>query len=165
MITLTDGIAIYAGIVSTIVLLWDIVKWRMESAPQILVKVSPNMFMIDGFGKKSARKISFTATNIGTRVTTINNITGFWYKNYFNFWRRKADAAFVVANPVLTQPIPYKLEPGSEWMGGMNQDEFMQEYNRGYLVLGVHHTLSQKPIERVLNVSEILQSSKSKTSK
>jgi hypothetical protein len=115
------------------------------------------MMLVDGMGKHSEKKFLFRIVNKGVMPTTITNIGGRWYKNYFNLIRNKSDTAFIVANPYLTQPIPYQLSTGQEWHGGMNQAEFLKEHDTGYVVFEIYHALADKPIKRRLKIKEVLK--------
>jgi hypothetical protein len=70
-------------------------------------------------------KILVTAVNLGDRATTITNMGGAWYSSR---WRRlfrpnRNQKAFIVTMPSQAQVIPFRLEPGAQWMGMADQTE------------------------------------------
>lgn len=55
-----------------------------------------------------------------------------WWKAYL--WRAKPDIAFIVKQPSDSQPIPYRFEVGSQWIGMVLQTEDLEsQAKEGYL--------------------------------
>ena len=97
------------------VLIWDIYKWR-NTGLRIIFRVSPNKIIIGIPQCPGKTYISATASNIGGKQTTINILGGNFYKNWISRLLRKPDKGFVVKEES-THPLPYILEPETEWTG------------------------------------------------
>ncbi len=134
---LTLGIAAYAAMVSTFVLGWDAYKW-LASGPKIDVSVSTGMKMLGGLEPDPKTYVSVMASNVGDRPTTITNLGGMYFRSWWGAYivRRKADEAFIIAQPSQAQPIPYRFEVGEQWIGLADQtDDIVRMAKDGYLFL------------------------------
>jgi hypothetical protein len=125
-ITVTDLLAVWGAFVATLVLLWDIYKWK-TSGPQISFRASPNM-NIHGDPRFPNDKVFIVseAVNNGDRPTTITNLGYRYYNNWFNRLLRKPSSKAVIGNTVL-KPIPFVLEPGTVWRGVADQEQLKQK--------------------------------------
>jgi len=125
-IGLTDLLAVWGAFVATLVLLWDIFKWK-KTGPQIIFTALPNMCMYgDPNISKDKTFISTKAANKGDHPTTITNLGIRYYSNYICRLFRKPNWQGVIANP-LPGRLPHKLEPGEVWCGLIDQDELKDE--------------------------------------
>lgn len=78
-------IAVYAAVVATGVLLWDIIKW-WRSGPRVQFKVRSNWEVVAMNPKpEKGWKIYFEAVNNGDRPTTIKDFGVEIYKNRFSY--------------------------------------------------------------------------------
>lgn len=144
----TDVVAWWGAVVATVVLVWDIYKWR-TSGPKIKFVVQPNTLVVGDPTRKGQKFISVNATNVGDRPTTITNLVLQHYKNYFNMLRRKPSTSMFIVSPSTTQPIPYILQPGDVWQGLSIQNSELEDLAKdGYLVCGLCHSHSDKEIDR-----------------
>lgn len=144
-ITLTDLLAVWGAFIATLVLIWDIFKWK-RSGPQIVFEALPNM-MVLGVPTLSKDKtyIIAKATNKGDRTTTITNLGVRYYSNRFCKLLQRPKWQGVIANTGL-KPLPYILKPGETWSGLIDQDEFNDElYERGILIVELYCSHSKKP--------------------
>ncbi len=90
--------------------------------------------------------ITVEVTNEGNRKTTLTRLVGFHYKSIFQKFRKKQDKSFI-ANPALSQSLPYVLEAGERWLGGIIQNKELEEMSKnGYLFCGVHYSSRKKPV-------------------
>lgn len=110
----TELIAVYAAVVATIVLLWDIYK-HILSGPRIRLEVTANMRIYgDPRVSEDDLFIDATATNVGNLPTTIR-VLGF---RHYKSWRQRivgrSDCQAAIVRTVL-QPLPHILEPGKVW--------------------------------------------------
>lgn len=136
----TIGIALYGAVVSTFVLGWDAYKW-LASGARLKLYASTNMKIIGGFDEDDKTYISLRAYNIGDRPTTITNMGGMYYESWWAayIFRRKPKDAFIVTSPSQAQPLPYRFEVGSQWMGLLDQSPDLIEMTRtGYLFLTLY---------------------------
>jgi len=151
---ITELAAWWGAIIATLVLLWDMYKWE-RSGPIINVSASPNM---QPFGKipnhpEGKKYMAVEITNIGNRKTTITHLVVFHYKSLFRKIRGKKDKSFIVLpQALLHPPLPYVIEPGERWLGGIEQTSKLEEMSRnGYLYCGIYHSCGKKPIlQRVI---------------
>jgi len=144
-IGLTDVLAVWGAFIATLVLLWDIYKWK-TSGPRIIFKALSNM-CIRNVPALPERKtyISLEAVNNGDRPATIRNVGICYYSNCFKKMLRKAKWQALVPFQVI-QALPYVLEPGKTWQGVIDQDQLEQEvYDRGILIVKLYLSHSKRP--------------------
>jgi len=140
-------VAWWGAIIATVVLVWDIYKWK-TSGPKIRFVVCPGMIVVGDPTREGQSFISAEATNIGDRPTTITNLVFQHYKSYFAMLRHKPQTSMIVTEPSASQPLPYVLQPGSVWRGLCPQtDEIVNLAKAGYLVCGLCHSHSDKEID------------------
>jgi hypothetical protein len=140
-LSLADVIGIWGGFVATIVLVWDIAKWVM-SGPRIHFRVQGGMQTINYPGLDGKSLISAHASNYGDRPVTITNLGLIHYKSLFHKALRKPDMTAVIGSPSDSQPLPYLLNPGVEWMGLADQTPDVYEmaiHGRLYMILYHSH--------------------------
>ena len=149
----TDLAAWWGAIVASLILIWDIYKWK-RSGPIVRVSASPNMRTYGNISdsQKDKTYVVVEVTNTGDRKTTITHLIGFHYKSFFQKILKKRNKAFVVAIPALSEPLPYVLEPGERWLGGIDQNNKLEEISQnGFLYCGVYHSSGKRPVlERVI---------------
>lgn len=152
-LTLTDILAVWGAFIATMVLIWDIVKWK-TSGPRLIFDAKPNWHLYNDLKIPSDENlVMFSVTNIGDRQTTINNIGFYHYKNRLYKFIKKSDENAIVVNPggAFNMSFPYILEPGKEWTGIANQ-ESLKEIGNGkgiyqFLLFSVHR---KKPLEKCI---------------
>jgi hypothetical protein len=112
----TLTIAVYAAIVSTVAILWDIWKWK-RAGPNLDIGVSTGMVGINMPEYEGKTLMMVNATNRGDRPTTITHLTLHRYASWWNYVRRRAAFNAIVTTPSTTQPVPFVLAPGAVWTG------------------------------------------------
>jgi len=146
---ITDLAAWWGAIIATLVLLWDMYKWK-RSGPIINVSALPNMQTVGKIPNhlEGKKYIAVEVTNTGDKKTTITHLVVFHYKSLFRKIRGKKDKSFFVATPALFPPsLPHMIEPGERWLGGVEQTSELEEMSKnGYLYCGVYHSSGKKPI-------------------
>jgi hypothetical protein len=144
----TDVAAWWGAIVATLILLWDVYKWKRTGRPIINVTASPNMKTLGDEANLHGKKlIVVEVTNTGDRKTTLTHLVGVQYRSVFRRFLRKQEYAFFVPNNTLSERLPYVLEPGQRWLGGILQNEELEQGGRdGYLYCGVNHSSRKKPV-------------------
>lgn len=147
-----DLVAWWGAILSTIVFLWDIYKWATSGA-KVIISVSPNMQIQNSIIKDSGPTVVLVkAVNNGDRATTITHLAGEYYATWYRFLvRRTPDSSFVVLNPGAGATIPHVLEPGTQWMGTMQQDQF-SKFNGGVIRVGIFHSASSRAVFKRLRI-------------
>ena len=70
-----DPVAIYAAIVATAILIWDVAKW-LRSGPRIKLRALPNMKMFNDPDprRKGKTYVIVNVTNSGSSPTTITQL-------------------------------------------------------------------------------------------
>ncbi len=125
-LTTTEIVAWWGAVIATLVLLWDVYKWK-TSGPQIKFSASSNMQIIGDPLKEGKKYITVKAVNVGDRSTTITNLGIIHYKNHFYRLLNKSDQQGIIKNPGLPHQLPYVLQPGAVWDGSILQDDEIQE--------------------------------------
>lgn len=144
-----EVIAVYAGVVSTIVLAWDIWKYR-HSGPQLDVAVQTGMKMVGDPQFKDKTLMTMRATNRGDRPTTLTHFTLHKYDSWWQFVRKRASYNAIVNTwgPGI-QRTPHVLQPGEVWTGIADQTADIEQMARdGRVYLGLVHSHSKKTILR-----------------
>jgi len=106
----------WGAIVASLVLAWDIYKWKNQG-PQLTMRLSPHMKVIGDPTREGITWITITVSNIGDRPTTIKGVGFEYYKNWFHRLRCHVDESAVFPNPSNNFPLPRVLNPGDEWVG------------------------------------------------
>ncbi len=141
----SDWAAWWGAITATIVLGWDVYKWR-QSKSNIRVSASPNMQTVNhATGRlESDKNICVEVVNNGDKLTTLTHLVVIHYANWLDRIRRKPSMQGVVTNP-LGGRIPYELEPGKRWTGLIDQKDIEEKTpNIVHLYCGVYHSASNK---------------------
>jgi len=116
----TEIIAAYAAVVATVVLAWDVYKWK-ASGPRIRFSVSSNMKILQYPGiSATATFVNAKAINVGNLPTTITTLAIQHYKSWLLWVLRRPDHRGVILNTAL-KPLPHILEPGTIWTGLIDQ--------------------------------------------
>ena len=141
----SDVAAWWGAIVASIVLVWDIIKWRM-SQTVLRIQASPNMRIFDTAIPPKPTYITLRVCNRGGQPTTIELVVVFHHANLFHRLLRKADTAGVVLSSTAGR-VPHLLGPGEVWTGLIDQDDVLAKCNSGgYLYCGVNHSRGEKPV-------------------
>jgi len=142
--TASDIAAWWGAIVASIVVLWDVFKWR-ASQVNLRVSAQPNMRTVTHSGKlDDDLNIFVEAVNNGDKSTTITHLVVKHYSNIFYRLRGKTSMQGLVALPGGTQPLPFELGPGKRWAGLIDQKEVEAKAGiNGYFYCGIIHTASK----------------------
>jgi len=144
IITLTDILAIWGALVATIVLLWDIYKWKTSGA-RVIFHAKPNMKISENIGDcpKDKTYVHMEAVNNGDQPTTVTKTTCFYYKSWIDRLLRKPTSQYYIKPG--GDPLPYVLEPGKIWNGLANQDGFDELLGNGVLLFALDLSHKKKP--------------------
>ena len=158
--SLSDLAAWWGAVVATIVLGWDVYKWKMDG-PKLTMRVSPNMLVVGDPTREGKKWVSVTITNVGNRPTTLKGIGIEHYDSLLNRLRRQTKLAAVFPNPSDKHPLPRILNPGDEWCGLIPQERVdkglsLEEMAKnGYLMISASHSHTQKSTQvRLVFVNE-----------
>ena len=150
---LTEIAAWWGASIATLLLFWDIYKWK-RSGPIINVSASPNMELVSKIPDRLKDKtlIFVQVVNSGNIKTTLTHLVIFHYSSFFKKLIKKKNMQAIVVSALYT-PLPYILEPGELWQGGIFQNKELEKMSRnGYLYCGIIHASGKKPILRRLVV-------------
>ncbi|MBI3810842.1 MAG: hypothetical protein HY283_01355 [Nitrospirae bacterium] len=117
----TDIAAWWGAVVASLVLFWDVYKWKAEG-PRLTMRLSPNMNIFGDPLREGKKWVTVTVSNIGNRPTTIKSVGMEYHSNWLNRLRNRAEKAVVYTNPNDHFPLPRLLNPGDEWVGLIPQE-------------------------------------------
>jgi hypothetical protein len=157
--TTTDVLAIIGavtGVTGTIAGLgalgWDYYKWRYSERVQLKVTATPNFISTDNPDEEF---IMVSVANIGKIPTTLKLISlqGFESKKKL---KKQYGQKIGVVNKILYGPLPFRLEPGSDWTGGIRHGSGIEPFlDYEYFVIQVEDTMSTKPFRAIVDKSRI----------
>lgn len=143
-----EFVAWWGAILATVVLAWDIYKWR-TAGPKLRTTVQTGMQSINMPQYDGKTLITVNVSNYGDRPTTITNLGYLYFPNYWRRFRHWPEKAFVIPNPSDTQRLPFELKQGSLWSGIAIQDtEIAKMAKEGLLYCVLHHSHNERPIYR-----------------
>jgi hypothetical protein len=132
-ITLTDMLAVWGAFIATLVLLWDIYKYKVSGA-QVHISVRHNMNVLMPDLDPDSTFIAVIAKNNGDRPTTITNFGLKGYKVIIPGLFKKRIFQAIIGNPV-PQPLPHLLAPGAVWNGFADQGQITAKHPEVNLVV------------------------------
>lgn len=146
-LTITAIAAWWGAVVATLVLVWDVYKWRKRGA-DIRVEANPNMQAVPALpGTDDKSYIFVAAVNHGSQSTTITHLAGVYIPSLYHKLVRRGGRHFFVANPTFGPALPHVLPPGERWTGGIDQDQLERDFHsKGRLYCGVLHSTSKKAV-------------------
>jgi hypothetical protein len=153
MVDATTAAAWWAATVSTFVLLWDAYKWRFAGV-RLRIRASQGMKVIHPPPGEPADKtyIAITVSNYGDRPTTITHLYGVQYSNLYERLFQKPREAILVPSPAFSERLPFVLEPGRDWLGGVHEDEELKTIiAKGHLYFEVLHSSGKRPLRVRIN--------------
>jgi len=138
-----DWVAIYAAVVSTVVLIWDIVKWRRER-PQLIARIEANMVYLNSPG----RHLLVELTNRGGKPFTVKQVRFRHYASRFDYWRKtKNYEAGVMVEVTSGEEPPFRLDVGGmQTFTYAQDDEFSVKVRTGCMVALIDHSMSSEPV-------------------
>lgn len=139
-------VAIYAAVVSTFGLLWQIWQW-WHHGPRLVVSARSGMKMVVGPMPDPDSYIAINVSNNGDRKTTITHVHGYTYTNNWNRLRNLPANAFIVGHQTQGQNAPFEIDAGSTFMSLFRQEEELEQWSRTLLLyVGISHSGARRPI-------------------
>lgn len=140
-----DLVALYAAILSTIIAVWELIKWRARN--RVEVRCNPNMIFMPSTDKK--KYVVTNVINKGEFPTTITHLLMFYWKNRADKVFNRNRQSFIVNS----DQVPKILNPGEQWMGQALQDDNVEKMaSEGLLYFGIVHTMGKKEILRRVKI-------------
>ena len=123
----------WGAIIATLVLGWDVFKWKQTGRPRLQLKALPDMKPHGPVPNADPNKtyVLIEVVNVGDKKTEITHLTGLYYRSRLQRLRGRNEQAFVVLNPAFSTQFPCFLEPGQRWTGGIEQTTDLEERSRG----------------------------------
>ena len=146
MPSVTEIVAWWGAILSSIVFIWDIVKWRL-SGPRLRLSLRPGMKSINIPEFEDKTIIIAEVVNFGDRPTTITHLSFSYYNSRWNLLTKRGTKSFIIGTPNPWYRIPFELRQGTSWSGYALQTEDIEKMAaEDYLVCFIHHTQSKRPL-------------------
>lgn len=92
--------------------------------------------------------ISISVTNIGKIPTTLKLLSFHGFDSKKELKKRNGKDVTINISPLYpTGPFPYRLEPGNEWQGAIDQRQpsLLKYLKHKYFMVQVEDTMSEKP--------------------
>lgn len=142
----------WGATVATLVLMWDVFKWRNDG-PKLGIRLSPNMKVFGDPLREDKTWITVTVSNNGSRATTIKSIGMEYYTGAIAKLRNKVDQAAIFPRTNDEHPLPVVLYPGQEWIGLVPQYRDDEDLNieklakKGWFIIWLSVSHKVKPIQ------------------
>lgn len=133
-----DIVALYAALLSSMIAIWEVIKWRGRNAVHVSCKV--NMQLIPSVDNQTY--VVVTVINRGDRQTTITHFFGYYWDSWLDKIFNRNRKAFFINN----HEIPKVIVPGEQWIGQVNQNEIEELASKGRMYIGICHSLSEKDL-------------------
>ena len=134
----TDILALWGALVATSVLVWDILKWKIEG-PKINLFANAHIKVFGDESLEGKTFISIDIRNTGGGASTILKIGFVHFKNrWMRLLGRRSGPFYWVVKPRSQHELPHFLESGKFWSGLANQNEELENLSKkGFLHLAV----------------------------
>lgn len=142
--TSSDFAAWWGAIVASLVFGWEIWK-HVRSGPRLRITVSPNMVTAGNGVISKVQMIFVTVVNCGDQATELTHFLGVHYRTKIDMWTGKKGRTFIIPRNGAGPEVPFRLEPGSRWTGGIEQGSMVEDFGaKGVLCCGVIDAASGK---------------------
>ncbi len=143
----TVATAVYAAVVSTVVLVWDVVKWRM-AGPRLRVTVQTRLVRLGNGQIDPTTYLGAQVTNCGDRPTTLMSFGALTYKNdWLAFVQaNRPDLGLIFPGGPGVRTLPLVLEPGQQWQGLVPQEDVESLTKSKCVMIAIYHSHSPKPV-------------------
>jgi len=146
----------WGAMVATLVLFWDIYKWKM-AGPNLRITLKSDYVMFNTPEHEVNTYIMVQVDNIGNSPTTITHLGFVYFKNRFNHLREHFDddsMTVVRPSPADSEPLPYVIQPGGQWIGMADQTgDIEKKSQEGHILCRIYHSVSKKPAEQRLVIN------------
>lgn len=163
--TTTDVLAIIGTItgitgmlLALLALIWDLYKWRYSERIRLRVWATPGFTSTHN---PTETLISISVTNIGKVPTTLKLLSFHGFDSKEELKKRNGKDVSVNLYPLYaTGPFPYRLEPGNEWSGSIDQTQpLLQKYlQHEYFIVQVEDTMSKTGFRAEIDKDRFVQS-------
>lgn len=154
-ISYTDMAAWWGAILSSIVFLWNLYKWKIKGS-RLLMWLEPNTRTFGDPAGEGKPWISVTVSNIGERPTVLQSLGMRYYAGWSQRLRNQPEISIVFPNPSHNFPLPRLLKPDDHWAGMISQDTAenhasLEELSRtGHVMIYLAYSNRRKEIRKRL---------------
>lgn len=151
--TPSDYAAWWGATVASLAFLWNVLA-AIRSGPRVKVTVTPEIQVYPIQAPTYEKTfVAVRAVNVGTGKTTITNCAGYYTTNILGVLLKKYRQPFMINTSNQTgHPIPYILEPGTEWANLADQEFLMERIKKSRVYLGIVHNQRQRPIYKRVKI-------------
>jgi hypothetical protein len=146
-----DLVATYAAILSTIIAIWEFLKWKNRNAVSFTCHPSMEFFpSVDG---KTYTVVKFI--NKGQTQTTITHLVLYYWDRWYYRFLKKKWKNFIVRE----DSVPSTVQPGAIWRGFILQNDSLEKMaENGYLHVAVFHSMSQNDVKQRVRIPTKIKS-------
>jgi hypothetical protein len=145
-------VAWWGAILSSVVFLWDIYKWR-TAGPKLRLSAETGMQILNSPRHDGKTLVKIEVANDGERPTTVTSVVFAWYPSLWSRLRGADKKALLLPNPNVEQPLPFELRPGNIWRGFAVQERELEGIaRRGRLYCFVSHSHRSGTLRRRVRV-------------
>lgn len=161
----TEIAAWWGAILSSIVFLWNLYKWKVKAA-RLLMWLEPNTRAFGDPAGEAKSWISVTVSNIGERPTLLQSLGIRYYAGWLQRLRNQPEISVAFPNPSQNFPLPRLLKPDDHWAGMIPQDTqdtvenhpSLEELSRtGHVMICLAYSNKRKEIRRRLVIPTVLK--------
>jgi hypothetical protein len=141
-------IAVYAALVSTITLAWNMFSWIKSNRPALHVTIKPHSYLLYNDGS-SRPVVTVVVTNRGPATTHVSHTVFVGYRSYFAKLIGKIDKTALALEPIQRnndQKFPVKLDRSQSYEFYLNAAEFKILSSQLVLYLRTSHSMSDKDV-------------------
>lgn len=149
--TIITILAVWGAVVATSVAVWDVIKFRREKRAQLTIFATGGMIIVQD--PSDEKYISVIVTNIGSRPTTLQQLTYRYFKVKPSSFKEQPDerGVFNLFTPLPMQkvaPLPKKLDVGEVWREIVIQSvEIERMVKEGYFYIEMEHSLEPNSLK------------------
>ncbi len=145
--TPSDYAAWWGAAVASLAFLWNVVA-AVRSGPRVKITVTPEMQIFPNQAPTYDKTyVTVRAINVGTGKTTITHCAGYYTTNILGVLLKKYRQFFMINIDSQTgHPVPFILDPGTEWTNLADQEFLMELTKSGRVYLGIIHNQRKRPI-------------------
>ena len=131
-------------------LLWNIYT-KLTSGPKLDATAKSGMEALHSPRATTRDPSKYIVVSIWNNGTARTTLTSVWFSTYDSWWSRKRSKrsqSGIVPQPMSSQPMPYQLDVGQEYVGGIKQTDFIEKMlQTGNLWCEICHSWSNGPVQ------------------
>lgn len=151
----TTLVAIYAAIIATAAFALETRRW-VEARARLRISIMAPAHTFGGDFDDDQEYLFATVSNVGAAPTTLTHFGLVCFPSMIARVRnRPAFSAWVGQPKFSPAPLPYVIQPGTEWSGAANFDEELKNLvKQGGLYIAFFHSAGSRPAIRKIIIRE-----------